>query len=77
MAGQSSMSKGDLIKVLVAVTALLIGGGLIAWNFGAFDGLGSQPPDPNSKFTDAEKKEAERQQKKAKEQEVIAPPSGS
>lgn len=78
MAGQSSMSRGDQIKILVAVVALVIAAGLMGWYFGAFDSfLARKPVDPNSMLTDSQKKEADRQQKEAKKQEIIAPPSGS
>ena len=78
MAGTSSMSKSDQVKLIAAIAALLVGAGLIAWNFGAFDRIfASKPEDPNSKLTDSQKQEAKKQQERAKKQELIAPPSGS
>lgn len=73
----SNMSRGDQIKIIAAIFALAVGGVLIAWNFGAFDSFASKPPNPNTKLTAEEKKEAERQHKQAKDNEAIAPPSGS
>lgn len=73
----ASMSKGDQVKILVAAVALAVGGLLIAWNFGAFDSVLAKKADPNTKFTEAQKKEAVRQQKRAEDLKEIAPPSGS
>ncbi len=54
---------GNKVKVIIAVVALVLGGVLIAWNFGAFDKVLPQQtyPDATAKITPEMKKAYDRQ----------------
>lgn len=76
MAG--SGDKSNTVKLAIAVAALLIAGGLIAWNFGAFDSFSKPPPAPV--LPPELQKEHEEQKAKLKKQiekGEIPPPAGA
>ncbi len=62
----------DKIKLIIAVVALVLGGVLIAWNFGAFDKVlpqGKQGTDASAKITPEMQKAYERQKKELEQLE--------
>lgn len=73
-----SGDRSNTMKLAIAVVALLIAGGLIAWNFGAFDFMSKPPPAPV--LTPEMQKEHEEQKAKVKKQienHEIPPPAGA
>jgi len=72
------MDKGNVVKVGIAVVALLIAGLLIAWNFGAFDFMNKPPPPPPLSVQEEEDYQKQKKEIQRKiETGELPPPSGA
>lgn len=66
------------VKVIVAVFAFLVAGGLLAWNFGLFAGTPTPPPTVEQTYGPEEMAEMEKETEKTRQiQKMLKPPSGS
>lgn len=76
MATQTPSSKADVVKLTLAIVALLVAGSVIAWNFGVFDDwFRPKPTDPMAGLTKEEQQEVKLQEQRNEERAKITPPS--